>query len=118
MARVAILSPDAELSGVRIVAITLLDPSGVSVAQAVAPIEVVSIPPGRAPSDASTEEATAFTGSVAKGASVLLRLGAALDTTLAAASRLPAGVRARIEIVVEGGIRMVIEAPAGPWGTG
>ena len=47
-----------------------------------------------------------------------LRMHAPLDTTAAAAYRLPPGVQARVEVVDAGGYRTVVEGPAGPWATG
>jgi hypothetical protein len=111
---VEVSAPGADLAGVRVAAVTLLDAAGRVFARATEPITLRAATPGGGPYDFSE----AFTGRVARGTRVRLRLDATLDTRAEVLWRAPPETRARIELAGEGGVRMVIEGPAGPWPTG
>jgi hypothetical protein len=110
--------PGADLAGVHVVAMTLIDATGRILARANGTIDVRIAAPGRGPYDFALEGTTPFTGRVDRGASVRLRLGATLDTSAEALRKAPAETRARIELAADGGGRVVIEGPARQWPTG
>jgi hypothetical protein len=102
---------------VRAASISLIDSTGGVVARATLPIDARVAPAGRAPYDFSEAGTTPFTGVVAKGGSVLLRLHAPLDTRLEMLQKAAADPQARIEIVTDNGAKVVIQARALQWPT-
>ncbi len=117
-ALVEVSSASADLAEVRAAAITLLDAKGAVIARAKMPIDVRVAPPGRGRGDFSEDGTTPFTGGVAKGRSLILRLHAPLDTRLEELWRAPPETRVRIEITGANGVRAVVEGPAQQWPTG
>ena len=113
---VEVSSPGADLAGVHVVAITLVDATGRILTRAKGTIDVHVAVPGRGPYDFSVEE-TPFTGRLGRGASVLLRFDATLDTSREVL-RAPAGTRSRVELAADGVGRVVVEAEAQEWPTG
>jgi hypothetical protein len=118
VAVVAVAAPQDGLSGVQVSVLTLLDASDKVLARAVAPVALRVVPAGRAPGDLSEQGTSPFTGSVAEGETVVLRMWAPLDASCAAVYKAGAGVRVRVEIVDVAGLPAVAEGPAGPWATG
>jgi hypothetical protein len=115
---VSLASLDAALPGVSVSSITMLDANGVALAHVKGPIDTRSVPVGRATNDFSAQGTIPFSGEVAKGATVLLRISAALNARLAALYRTPP-TRVRIDLVDANGRCTTVEgAGLTSWPTG
>jgi hypothetical protein len=118
VAVVGLASLGTALSGARVNSITMLDANGAVLAHAKAPIDTRTVPAGRATNDFSAQGTMPFSGEVAKGATVLLRVSAPLDARRAALYRTPP-TRVRIDVVDAKGHAMTVEgAGLTSWPTG
>jgi len=109
---------DGPIEGITVSSIEMRDGTGAMIAHAMAPIDLAVVPPGRSNDDYSEFGATKFSGNVAPGARLRLRVHAPIDRKLSSTMKADPK-RVHVELADANGRRFTFEGAVDPpWPTG